>query len=146
MLKRSLANLLKVRRTVANEAKRVLADAVATEEAAAAAEAAAATMIQEELASASAPDADDAAVDALRAWLPHARRRLDSARESRLTAEAATARARAALTAARSAEAAVENLMEMKAAVEQRETERQAQAELNSHMLTRHTSTVVPMG
>ena len=45
MLKRSLANLLKVRRTVANEAKRVLADAVATEEAAAAAEAAAATMI-----------------------------------------------------------------------------------------------------
>lgn len=138
MLKRSLVNLLGVRRASVNEARGKLAAAVAAEVSAAAAEASATATIQEEVDAASEPDADDATVDALAVWLLAARTRQNLARERRLAAESATVRARAALAVARAAEAAVEKLIEAKDAEERLAAEQRVQAELSERVLTPH--------
>ncbi len=132
---RALGSLLKVRRVAVTDAKAALAAALGEEETVAGVEAAAANLIGEEIEAASAESADDAAVEALAAWLPRARLRLAEAQKSLYAAEVTTATARAALRAARGAEAAVEGLIEAEAAKERAETDRQAHADLTEQVL-----------
>jgi hypothetical protein len=135
--KRTLGNLLKIRRASVNDARAVLAGALMAEDAAAADEAAVGSMVEAEVKAASDASADDTAVEALAAWLPQARTRQDVVHDRHRQAEAATSRARAALAAARTAEALVENLIVMHETDEGITAEQQTQATLREYVATR---------
>ena len=111
MAKRSLETVLAVRRASVNDARTAIASAILNEAAAAADETQIATTIQAELDAASAPEADDAAVEAIGSWLSQARLRQATAEDRRRTAEAMTAQARAALAAALTAQEAVRSMI-----------------------------------
>jgi len=131
MAKRTLETVLAVRRSSVNDARAAMASAIVNEAAAAADESQIATTIQAELDAASAPDADDAAVEAIGSWLPQARLRQATARDRRQTAESMTARARAALAAALTAEEAVRSMIAAENTRTRADNERRAQAALD---------------
>ena len=137
MAKRSLETVLAVRRASVNDARTAIASAILNEAAAAADETQIATTIQAELDAASAPDADDAAVEAIGSWLSQARLRQATARDRRQTAEAMTAQARAALAAALTAEEAVHSMISAENTRMQADNERRAQAALDEQALAR---------
>ena len=137
MAKRSLETVLAVRRASVNDARTAIASAILNEAAAAADENQIATTIQAELDAVSAPDADDAAVEAIGSWLSQARLRQAAARDRRQTAEAMTARARAALAAALTAEEVVCSMIAAEQARARADNDRRAQADLDEQALAR---------
>ena len=137
MAKRSLETVLAVRRASVNDARTAMASAILNEAAAAADENQIATTIQAELDAASAPEADDAAVEAIGSWLSQARLRQATAEDRRRTAEAMTAQARAALAAALTAQEAVRSMIAAENTRMRADNERRAQAALDEQALAR---------
>jgi flagellar export protein FliJ len=112
-------------------ASRELAQAIAAEHEAATAHAQAIEAVRREVAYASRPDADDAAVEALAAWLPQGRAAVARAEIALSRAETLTAQARATLAAARTAEASVEALIDARTNAAAAAAERREQAALD---------------
>ena len=118
MAHRILNNLLKIRQGYVNEAAAALADALAREDVAIAVEISATNAILAELSAASAASTDNADLEALSAWLLHARKCQHTLRCEREAAEAAAGPVRAGLAAARTAEATVLGMIEKRRNVE----------------------------
>lgn len=122
-----LAAVVRVRRIALDEARRALAECLGAEERAARSLSQGEAEIVLERASASRPDADDAAVEAFAAWLRIARIRSaqDSAALERISA--AAVRARAIVAVARGSLEAAEIAQEQKAEDRRRARERRDQ-------------------
>ncbi len=130
MIRSALHQALKLRSEAAAAARRELVAAIAVEREAAAEWTARTRAIGAEIAAASHPDTDDAAVEALGPWLRAAREAAARAEASLTAAEAATVRARAALAAACSAEAVVAALIDARAVAVAARVAREEAAEL----------------
>ena len=126
----ALQQALRLRSAAVAAARRELAATIAVEREAAGVLAACTGAIGAEIAAASHPDTDDAAVEALGPWLREARAGAARAEAGLAAAEAATVRARAALAAACSAEAVVAALIDARAAAAAEHTARAEAAEL----------------
>lgn len=100
--------------------------------------------IAREFEAASRLDADDAAVDALAAWLPRGRAAAAVARGQADRAEAEVVQARAMLTLARSAAEAVQALIEAETAIATRQAAAREQAVLDE--AARHREPFAPGG
>ena len=107
----ALRHALRLRQDAVAAARRELAAATAAEQAAADILTARAVAIRNEIALASHPDTEDAAVEALGPWLRAARDAVAQAETALAAATAVTVRARAVLAAARSAEESVAALI-----------------------------------
>jgi len=122
----TLATVIRLRRSVVNEASAFLVACIRAETEASDAEKAADAAITRERRAAEELAADDAAVEAFSGWLKRGRAALDQARAVHERAVAETTRARAVLSAARAALEAAETLhasheQEMRAGRERRE-------------------------
>ena len=134
----ALRRALQLRGQAVATAQRELAAAIADEQAATGALAACKAAIRNEIAAASRPEADDAAVEALGPWLRTARAAVARAETGWTAAAAATVRARAVLAAARGAEASVAALIETRAAEQAARSARAEQTGLAEAALRRH--------
>jgi len=128
---RTLDTMMRMRRMVVEEARRDLLACIQAETAAADRERAAMNALHDERDLASAPDTDDAAVEAFARWLPVGNKALETAREALGRAVGASTQARARLNAARAAEEAVQRRIETLAEAEREEFLRREQAELD---------------
>lgn len=126
-----LRALLQMREMALDEARLALRGALDAETLALEAEAAAQAAIRRETQLAESLDADDAAVEALSAWLPTGRDALAAAGLVRAEAEIATGMARAQLVTARAAAEAVGAAIAAKAERAADEALRNAQVEMD---------------
>ena len=110
MTRDTLATVVRLRRSVVNEASAFLVECIRAEAAATAAVKAAGAAIARERRAAEELAADDAEVEAFAGWLKRGRAGLERARVIHERAAAETARARATLAAARAALEAAETL------------------------------------
>lgn len=126
-----LETLARLRHSVCEDARRVLAACLEAEDTAREALHGAGEAIFREQEAAGALDAGDGAVEAFAAWLPVGRRAVAQAREAHERAVAATVQARAVLAAARASAEAADRLLASRAAEREAEAARQAQAALD---------------
>jgi hypothetical protein len=110
MTRDTLATVIRLRRSVVNEASVALVECIRAEAAATAAVKAAGAAITRERRAAEELAADDADVEAFSAWLKRGRAGLERTRAIHERAAAETARARATLAAARATLEAAETL------------------------------------
>jgi flagellar export protein FliJ len=126
-----LEQLLRLRRTTVDEARRGLGECLRVESETAAAVTAIEVAIQRETEVASSLAAGDAEVEAFAAWLRRIRPKQQAAGAAAAEAEAATARARIVLAAARAAVRAAEEMLEKRTSAEHEAAEHKAQAEID---------------
>jgi flagellar export protein FliJ len=131
MTQHPLEQLLRLRRSAVDEARRGLAECLRVESEASAAVTAIEVAIQRETEVASSLTGGDAEVEAFAAWLRRIRPKQQAALATEAEAGTSTARARIVLAAARAALRAAEVLLEKHAAAEHAATERKAQAEID---------------
>lgn len=134
-----LRHVLRLRCGIVATERTNFAAALEAERAASAALDAIKATIRREIAAASAPAADDTAVEALGPWLSRARTTQAAATATLERAEAATARARATLAVARTAEESIRTLVEARAAAVTARAARQTQAALDEAALRLHS-------
>ena len=126
-----LEQLLRLRRTAVDEARRGLAECLRMESETSATVTAIDVAIQREMEVASSLTGGDAEVEAFAAWLRRIRPKQQAALAAAAEAETATARTRIVLAAARAAVRAVEETLEKRAAAEHAAAERRAQGEID---------------
>jgi hypothetical protein len=124
---RSLQVALQLRRKVVEVARGNLAKYMAAGVEALREERAARAAILREAEASTRPEEADATVEAFVAWLPRARKVVDSARDRRCEADASAALARATLSAALTAEAGIALLVRRHKSAQQARTARAAQ-------------------
>jgi flagellar export protein FliJ len=131
MTRDPLEALLRLRRMVADEARRGLAECLRVESEAAAAATAIEAAIERETGAATSLATGDAEVEAFAAWFRRIRPKQQAALTAEEEAATATATARAVLGAARAAVRAAEEMLEKHAAAVQAEAERGRQREID---------------
>ena len=130
-MSRTLALMARIRGLAVAEARRDLADHLRREGLAEAAADAAVARLLLERSVATDMQANDAAVEAFAAWLPHGTKTLADSSDGLTRAQAATAQARARLTVARASDAALEALIAAKKAEAEAERLKQEQLVLD---------------
>jgi flagellar export protein FliJ len=131
MTRDPLETLVRLRRSVVEDARRALAACVEAEDAASAALRCAEAAIFREQDAAGSIDTGDGAVEAFAVWLPQGRRAVAQAREAHAYAGAATVQARAVLSAARASAEAADRLLASRAAAREAEAARREQSALD---------------
>ena len=137
-MSKALDVVARLRKLAVDEARRDLADRLATEARADEADRTAQANLQREHTAAATLGAEDALIEAFATWLPKGLAARDTARDASLRAQEATEEGRAAVTAARASAEAVEQMLAQFAAERLAELNRREQAVLDEVGQRRH--------